>query len=148
MKILYKSLVRSHLEYACPLWAGLSVGETQKLEAIQRSFTNKITCPPGVDDYWKRLEHLNLMSLQRRRERYVILHMGKILHKRVSNDIGIRFQESFRFGTVAAIPPLHRTSSQSAKSLYDSSFAVKGPALWNIIPKQFKSHETLNTEQF
>ena len=71
--------------------------------------------------------------------------MWKILHKRVSNDIGIRFQESFRFGTVAAIPPLHRTSSQRAKSLYDSSFAVKGPALWNIIPKHLKSHETLNS---
>ena len=75
MKVLLKSLVISQLEYACPLWTGLSLGDIQQLESIQRSFTNKIDCPFYVSDYWERLKFLNLMSLQRRRERYDILHM-------------------------------------------------------------------------
>ena len=34
---LYKSLVRSHLEYACPLWIELSQRRTNELEAIQQN---------------------------------------------------------------------------------------------------------------
>ena len=68
MLILYKSLIRSLLEYACPLWLGLSVTDIQQLEAIQRVFTNKIICPDGVNDYYARLSALNLMSVQRRRD--------------------------------------------------------------------------------
>ena len=52
MKTLYKSIIRSHLEYACPLWLGLSKEDTQAIEAIQRSFTNKINCPANVQNYW------------------------------------------------------------------------------------------------
>ena len=143
MKTLYKSQVRSHLEYVCPLWIGLSQGEVQQLEAIQRAFTNKIICPSDVSDYWKRLVFLNMMSLQRRRERYVLLHMWKILHNKVSNDLNISFRESSRYGKVAVVPPIQRSSSLRAKSLYDDSFAVKGPALWNTIPKYLKTYETL-----
>ena len=44
MLTLYKSLIRSILEYACPLWIGLSMQDTRYLEAIQRAFTNKTLC--------------------------------------------------------------------------------------------------------
>ena len=85
------------------------------------------------------------MSLQRRRERYVILHMWKLLNKKVSNDIGVSFQESPRFGKVAVIPSIRRTCSIKAQSLYDASFAVRGPILWNTLPKCLKSYDNLNT---
>ena len=41
MMILYKSLVRSHLEYCCVLWDPRSIGVIQHLEAVQRTFTSK-----------------------------------------------------------------------------------------------------------
>ena len=68
MKTLYKSVIRSHLEYCCPLWIGTSLDNLRVLESVQRSFTNKITCPSSVENYWDRLKYLQLMSLQRRRE--------------------------------------------------------------------------------
>ena len=145
MKTLYKSIVRSQLEYACPVWTGLSIGDIQQLESVQRSFTNKIDCPSHVSDYWERLKFLNLMSLQRRRERYVILHMWKILNCKVSNDIDVTFRDSARFGKVAIIPPIHRSSSVKAQTMYDASFAVRGPTLWNTLPKLVKSYDKLNT---
>ncbi|KAL5271503.1 hypothetical protein ACHWQZ_G001943 [Mnemiopsis leidyi] len=78
MITLYKSLVRSLLEYCCPLWDPTRATEMQMLEGVQRTFTS---CIGGLNDmnYWERLVHLRLMSLQRRRERYAILMMWKIL---------------------------------------------------------------------
>ena len=145
MLTLYKSLIRSKLEYACPLWTGLSLENCRLLEAIQRSFTNKIHCPSNVCDYWERLEYLNIMSLQRRRERYVILHMWKILNHTVSNDLDVTFHESHRFGIIADLPPLTPHSSLKAKTLFDSSFAVIGPKLWNRIPRCVKESTCLIT---
>ena len=42
MLTLYKSLVRSHLEFCCPLWNTNRVADINLIEVIQRSFTSKI----------------------------------------------------------------------------------------------------------
>ena len=114
------------------------------LEAIQRAFTNKTLCKLYVTNYWERLQYLNLMSLQRCRERYVILHVWKILNEKTSNDVNISFYESSRYGLLARIPPLTVSSSPKAKSLYDCSFSVVGPTLWNIVPKSIKTLSSMN----
>ena len=74
------------------------------------------------------------MSLQRRRERFIILCMWKVLHRKTSNDLNIRFQTRSRTGTQAIVPALSRRSSALHQSLYDNSFAVLGPKLWNCVP--------------
>ena len=38
---LYKSMVRSKLEYCCPLWSPSAVSDILKLEKVQRVFTSK-----------------------------------------------------------------------------------------------------------
>ena len=133
MMILYKSLVRSHLEYCCVLWDPRNIGLIQQLEAVQRTFTSKIW---GVShlNYWDRLKALGLMSLQRRRERYALLHMWKILNNKCPNDAHISFLPISRSGILAKVPSLVRNSSCHNQSIYDQSFAVVGPTLWNSIP--------------
>jgi len=134
MLTLYKSLVRSIMEYCCPLWSPSKVGDIQALESIQRTFTSKIMGLNSLD-YWQRLKELNLMSLQRRRERYIILFMWRILHQNVSGDvISVVFQPPSRNGIRAKVPGLSKSSLQRHQSTYDNSFAVKGPRLWNSIP--------------
>ena len=130
---LYKSLVRSLLEYCCPLWDPVKTTEIQLLEGVQRTFTSRIGCLHDMD-YWERLSQLKLMSLQRRRERYVILMMWKTYHNAVPNSCNIKFVESTRNGTMAVIPSLSKSSSMRNQTLYDSSFAVRGPKLWNKVP--------------
>ena len=133
MLTLYKSMVRSLVEYCCPLWHPTKIRDIQELESVQKTFTARIA---GMQDmhYWDRLIHLSLMSLQRRRERFIILHMWKILNNRTSNDLEVQFVSRPRFGNLAVIPSKFPSSSAANQSLYDQSFAVQGPKLWNAIP--------------
>ena len=78
---------------------------------------------------------LGLMSLQRRRERYTLLIMWKILHEILPNDLKITFRpKDRRLGIQAIIPSLPRNCSLRNRTLYDSSFAVLGPTIWNKLP--------------
>ena len=95
---------------------------------------------------WDRLVHLSLMSLQRRRERFIILHMWKILHHKTSNDLDIQFVVRPRFENLAIIPSKRRASSAANQSLFDNSFAVQGPKLWNAIP--YHLNVTKDLERF
>ena len=92
MLTLFKSMVRSKLEYSCPLWDPSSLSDIKQLEQIQRLFTSKIYGCKNMT-YWDRLKHLKLQSLQRRRERYIIIHTWKILNNITDNDVGITFQD-------------------------------------------------------
>ena len=74
MLTLYKSLIRSKLEYCCPVWSPTNVGDIQKLENVQRFFTRKIAGCKELQ-YWDRIKKLNILSLQRRRERFWIIHV-------------------------------------------------------------------------
>ena len=110
MLTLYKSMVRCLLEYCCPLWHPSKISDIQELESVQKAFTARIS---GMCDihYWDRLQRLSLMSLQRRRERFIILHMWKILNMHTSNDINVQFVSRPRLGNLAIVPSACRFSS-------------------------------------
>ena len=138
MLTLYKSMVRSLLEFSSPLWNPTKVVDIQELESVQKTFTSKIGGCKDLD-YWERLKKLSLMSLQRRRERYIIIHMWKLLYGKTSNDLGVTFHTRPRLGTQAVIPVMSRCSSMKFQTMYDSSFAVMGPKLWNALPYHINS---------
>ena len=84
MLTLLKVLIRPHLEYGCQVWNPYLAGEISLIEKVQRDFTRKIDDTDEMD-YWTRLRELNLYSLQRRRERYIIIYVWKIIQGLVPN---------------------------------------------------------------
>jgi len=75
---LYKSLVRLHLEYCCPIWAP-HYNKDIKLNGVQRRAT-KIVQGIGHLSYDERLEYLGLTRLARRRIRGDLIETYKILN--------------------------------------------------------------------
>ena len=142
MLTLLKSMIRSRLEYNSPLWSPSKITDIQALESIQRSFTSKIDTCRNLN-YHKRLIKLKLMSLQRRRERYTIIHVFKVLQGISPNDTNIKFTYNDRRGIQAVMPPLYRHASSKAQQRYDTSFSVMGPRLWNLLPKSTTLQTTL-----
>ena len=139
--LLYSSFVRSRLEYSCPLWIPHTKKDIMAIEAVQRSITAKIYEVKDLN-YWDRLKELKLYSLQRRRERYCIIHVWKILNGLAPNDIDMFFRPNARLGPVAALPNLI-SKRQHINTLRDLSFSCLGPRLFNILPKNLKTINSL-----
>ena len=144
MLTLYKSLIRSTIEYCCPIWHPSKISDIEAIEEIQRNFTRNISGCLRLT-YWERLKKLGLMSLQRRRERFIILNMWKILHEKMPNDLNVQFRSESRLGLQAIIPSLPRNCSHAIKSLFDTSFAVVGPTLWNCLPNHLTTCKKQST---
>merc|ERR1739840_81961 len=73
MMRMFNSYIKSKLEYCSIVWSPWHQNEINKLERIQKNFTSKIH---GLDqlNYHERLKKVKLYSLERRRERYLIIN--------------------------------------------------------------------------
>ena len=131
MLTLLKTLVRPKLEYCSPLWSPCTPGDIQRLEDVQRYFTRKIEECQGMD-YWERLQHLKLLSLQRRRERYMIIHAWKMRAGLAPTIPGFTFyREEERDGRKATRPKLYGNAQDSVRTARDASFRMRAVLLYN-----------------
>ena len=135
---LYKSIIRSRLEYLCPLWHPSKQEDIKCIEGVQRLITSKIQ---NLSDYnyHHRLKALDLMSLQRRRERFIIITVWKVINGIIPNELNFVTTISERRGIKVKVPPLRTDATQYARSCYESSFCVVGPKLWNFIPRHIST---------
>ena len=141
---LYKLLVRTKVEYNCPLWNPSKIEDIKRIESVQRSFTSKINEVNHLA-YWDRLKKLQLMSLQRRRERFIILQVYKVFHDLSPNDLQLELTDSARRGPCCKIPPLSKTSSAKSQSIFDTSFRISSAKLWNRVPKDIRAKPSFNS---
>lgn len=132
MMLLFKSLVIPHLEYCCILWNPHLQKDIAKLEIVQRYFTSKLD---GMENltYYERLKKLKIYSLERRRDRYVLIYVFKILMKKVPNP-GISFKYSTRRGRVLTSP----ASNSKTTDLIHHSFTRRAPRIFNAIPQSLR----------
>ena len=89
LKIVLKSLIVPILEYASVVWSPNNATLIDLIESVQASFTSRMEEFNTFDEelgmnvcttkYWERLKKLKIYSHQRRRERYMIIFMYKIM---------------------------------------------------------------------
>ena len=149
MMTLWKSLVLPILDYCSQLWSPSKTGQIQEIENIQKSFTRKIRSQ-NCHNYWERLNSLKLYSLQRRRERYRILYVWKILQNIVPNvgESGITSRYSIRHGRFCVVPKPTTTASAEIQRLKEGSFCVNGPKLFNSLPKSLRNLKDVDLSTF
>ena len=139
--LLYLTYVRPHLEYACSLWSPYKLCQIQAIESVQRSVTSRIS-ELKDQSYHQRLNALNLFSLQRRRERYDIIHIWKMQQGIIQNDINLQFYRSSRHGWKCKLSKLPQQESHLATVKYNS-FSSRAAALFNLVPKSVKEAKSL-----
>jgi hypothetical protein len=102
-------------------------------------------------DYWERLQVLNLYSLERRRERYMIIYTWKIVEKLVPNlesdPITIKNQQDHRRGRWLEIPTL-KTRQGTVSTIKEKSLAVRGPRLFNCLRKDIRNLTGISPVKF
>ena len=143
MLILFKSLIRSKLEYGCEIFNPHQIKEIIAIEQIQRTFTSRIAGMQNYN-YWERLVKLKIMSLQRRREMKIIIHLWKIHNKIYPNNININFKSNARtLSTQAIVKPLPRIRGRIL-TLYDASFTINAARLLNTLPAELTNMTSIN----
>ena len=143
---LFKSLIISSLEYCCQLWSPHHICDIQQIENVQRMFTRRLI--GDNNDYWDRLKLLNIYSLQRRRERYMIIYIWKILEGHVPNpDNQIIQIYNDRRGRRCGRKQLPKTNA-GIRTLLDNSIIHLGPKLFNCIPKDTRNLSGCRVETF
>ena len=150
---LYKALVLTKMEYACIIWSPTDAHSINHLENVQRRFTSRLPCfqtyntyldlPVCTVDYWTRLQKLKIFSLQRRRERYMIIHIYKIIIGLCPNP-GFDITYSDRNKIIVKPKRTVPCKSQWAKSMRESSFFCEGPRLYNLLEEPLREHQYID----
>ena len=153
MLILLKTLIVSKVEYASILWSPSDQRNIANIENIQRIFTSKMAIfrryhkanglMECTTNYWERIERLKIYSLERRRERYMILYMFKI-HIGLVPDLGFVKGHNIRTNTKYFPKYNRKASSGPANTIRFSSFFTMSPMLYNLLPGDLRQLENIN----
>ena len=85
LTLLYKSIIRPHLEYATSVWSPHLKGDKDKVERVQRRATKQIPQLQHLS-YQERLQHLKLPTLEYRRLRTDLILLYKHTHQLIKID--------------------------------------------------------------
>lgn len=142
---LWKTLILPRLEYCCQLWSPHKLQDIVTLEAVQRTFTTKIKGLHHLN-YWERLNHLKLYSLQRRRERYIVIYAWKILEKMVPN-VGLQENPHQRRGRLCYVRDIQGTTLR-LRTLTYNSFSHNSARLFNCLPRHLRDLTGITPDTF
>ena len=140
MLTLFKTMVMSQIGL---LFTSLSPkifssSNHQNFEGVQRSFTRKIEGMNGLD-YWLRLKLLRLHSVERRRERFIIVYLFKMLRGFVPN-IDMTYTENDRTGIHFNQPTIKKTATTCFKQMRTQRFSHSAARICNSLPRHLKEN--------
>ena len=142
MLTLWKQLIQPVIDYCSPLWIPHQRKDLERLEAVQRRFTSKITEVKELD-YRDRLKALGLYSIQRRFERFMVINVWKILegytvnvNKKIVTKVTMRNQT--RIGRMCYFKVPKPTGGIAIQTVAFNSFTCRAPRLFNRMPLEIR----------
>lgn len=139
-KLLYVAIVRPILEYCSAVWSPFGVGNTQKIESIQRKATRYmcILDRRPITDYNTRLNTFRLMSLKRRRDLSSVVLGFKAL-----NGLLVHRLDQYWSRSRSARMQGRLLLNRNRTTCLLASFCNRFPRLWNKLPQNVIQSESL-----
>ena len=146
---LYQSFVQTHVEYNSILTDPRLKKDIAQLERVQKSITSRISSLKTLN-YWERLQALNILSLERRRERFVIIYTWRIIHSLAPNlrKNPIECLQDKRKGRMCKVPDVSKLQTKKMQSLREESFSTRGPKLFNVLPPTLRNFDNPKVSSF
>ena len=129
---LYKSMVRSHLEYADSVWSPHKVGLIEELEKVQKRAT-KIFQNCKNKKYMDRLKFLGIPTLVYRRHRGDMIEVYKILHG-VHDNVGPQLTRVE--GNITRGHSMRLKVNRCRYDIRKYSFSNRIVNVWNSLPEE------------
>ena len=142
LKLLYISLVRSHLCYCSQVWAPQTPTLMVEIEKVQRRATRFIMKDSSLA-YKDRLISLNLLPIN-----YWLEYLDFLYFFKLKTGESNLFSKYFSFCTGRSRRGTSRQflNINSAKtSLFRNSFFIRMPYMWNALPCEIKSESNVAT---
>ena len=140
--LLYKSLVRPHLEYGNVIWGPFYKGDEEQVERVQRRATKAVAGLSKLP-YEDRLRKLNLPSLQHRRRRGDMIMTYKIL----TDKVNLEKESFFTLSSNRTNRGSHSLKLAKKKASKDTSlnkFSTRVVNDWNSLPSHVVMAPTTN----
>ena len=141
LPLLYKSLVRPHLEYGNIIWHPRFEMDREEIEKVQRRATRLIPHLAHLP-YPQRMEYLGLPSLHYRRQRADLIQVFKIFSKIDRLDPNIFFVPQQYTSTRGHSKKLQKPRANTNLRLH--SFSNRIVNTWNSLPQVIIDSPTLN----
>ena len=140
LPLLYKSLVRPHLEYGNLVWGPFLREEILNVEKVQKRATKTVHAIRDLP-YEERLQHLDLPSLQHRRRRGDMIYAYKLF----TEKIGLAKEDFFTSSTPLTRGHQHAVIKKKATKLCRiHAFSNRIVDDWNGLPPHVISQTTTN----
>ena len=118
----------------------------QKLELLQKSFTNRIVELQN-QNYWEKLKSLKIYSVGRRFQRYAVIYIWKILGNLVDN-FGIKWSSNERRGRMIDLPKRFPNKQTLANKIRDQSLVIRGGRIFNALPHNIRNLTNITLDTF
>ena len=132
--LLFKGMVRPHIEYGNQVWAPYLKKQVESIENIQRRATKLVPRLYNMS-YKERLEKLKLPTLAFRRLRGDIIEMYKLLHPTVGHDKSLDHFVPLNQGTTRG-HTLKIYHTQSRLNIRKNFFTNRVAKIWNDLPEE------------
>ena len=143
LKLLYLSLVRSHLSYCSQVWAPQSVvKDILLIESIQR-WATRFICKNNELSYRERLQKLNLLPINYWLELLDLVFFFKCMHGSVKLNISnfVSFNQGRTRRSTAGV---YLKTPRTRTSCFRDSYFNRIVNLWNSLPDIVKNYTTVS----